>query len=630
MAITSCLEAKFSSAREVVTNRSMRLPQVSVLQGQIGALIRERDAGRAETAEGRSKWMGTGPPCVEAIPPMPTDPQELDRWLSDRNCDLRNALEFGNPGLVSQIGCLDWPGSWPSREGWSQFCGRGSVQIRNDVRFDRGAIEEALFEFRRSIDIAELIGARYGLRGVRVGEASNPGPPSVAPPISELCPDDVLASLEADLTMLDSSDDEPLVRDTTGRIVSRRVGLMESASSSVCPVVDMAAEDSDGVASLPNRFSRRVVLNPQSSGGTPRSVQDRSPEMSVRSNKFAALATDIDDAVATEPVQGPSPTWVDVSQQEYPRQRRRLQLISQSSRVSGAVAALHGDVGEDEMRVSADHDSESDTESFPAIDRRIRRRLSLQWRADPDDVADVPDSHDRRFLRVRRAMQLERRQEQFNELAADPQPFGAHLSKERLGGVGHSRSAGRIPMQGALFASSSELLEGPVSEALVTSLEAMRAAYHSGDHAQKCRSWKLFRLTSRMLLWRQKQRGPTKAELERRVDLFHRQEWTLLLDEARHSSSGLRRKISPLTIEEEGVRRARRAETLVHQGEVSRARQVLCSQAKAPGNQATLNELRDPERRPPQLSEAIPPEVSGYCPPAPIQVGLAEVRLQPP
>ena len=37
---------------------------------------------------------------------MPTDPQELDRWLSDRNCDLKNAIEFGNPGLVSQIGCL--------------------------------------------------------------------------------------------------------------------------------------------------------------------------------------------------------------------------------------------------------------------------------------------------------------------------------------------------------------------------------------------------------------------------------------------------------------------------------------------------------------------------------------------
>ena len=327
----------------------------------------------------------------------------------------------------------------------------------------------------------------------------------------------------------------------------------------------------------------------------------------------AALATDIDDGVATEPVQGPSPSWVDVSQQEYPRQRRRLQLISQSSRVSSAGAALHVDVGEDEMRVSADHDSEFDTESFPANDRRIRRRLSLQWRADPDDVADVADSHDRRFLRVRRAMQLERRQEQFDELAADPQPLGPFVQGE----VGRRWTVdlqAEFRCRVRCLQAVPSFLRGQFRMALVTSLEAMRAAYHSGDHTKKCRSWKLFRLTSRMLLWRQKQRGPTKAELERRVDLFHRQEWTLLLDEARHSSSSLRRKISPLTIEEEGVRRARRAEILVHQGEVSRARQVLCSQAKAPGNQATLNELRDPERRPPQLSEAIPPEVSGYCP----------------
>ena len=207
-------------------------------------------------------------------------------------------------------------------------------------------------------------------------EASNPGPPSVAPPISELCPDDVLASLEADLTMLDSSDDEPLVRDTTGRIVSRRVGLMESASRSVCPVVDMAAEGQ----SVKPFFQE---------GGVAPTVIRRNP--AVRSNRSAMAGAetdtmpDIDDAVVTQPVQVPLPTWVDdVSQEEYPRQRRRLQLISQSSRVCGADAAFHADVAEDEMRVAADHDSESDTESVPGIDRRIRRRLSLQWRADPD------------------------------------------------------------------------------------------------------------------------------------------------------------------------------------------------------------------------------------------------------
>ena len=64
---------------------------------------------------------------------------------------------------------------------------------------------------------------------------------------------------------------------------------------------------------------------------------------------------DMDDAVATQPAQVPLPTWVDEeSQGEYPRQRRRLQLISQSTRVLGADAAIHAHVAEDEMRVVAD------------------------------------------------------------------------------------------------------------------------------------------------------------------------------------------------------------------------------------------------------------------------------------
>ena len=145
-----------------------------------------------------------------------------------------------------------------------------------------------------------------------MGVASNPGPPLDAPPNPASCPNDVLASLEANLTRIDSSDDDPLVCGRTGRIVSRRVGLMDEASRSVCPVVDMAAEVSDGVERLPCR--RRVVLHPQSPGGTPRSVQD---------NRFATLASGDTDGmphVDAEPV--PLPTWVDdESQRGHPRRR---------------------------------------------------------------------------------------------------------------------------------------------------------------------------------------------------------------------------------------------------------------------------------------------------------------------
>ena len=94
------LQAEASKPAEV-------LPQVSELQRQIDALIRERDAVRTglET-ERRHPWMGTGPLSIDTLPPVPNDPQELEGWLSDRNCDLRNAIEFGNPGLVGQIGHL--------------------------------------------------------------------------------------------------------------------------------------------------------------------------------------------------------------------------------------------------------------------------------------------------------------------------------------------------------------------------------------------------------------------------------------------------------------------------------------------------------------------------------------------
>ena len=135
----------------------------------------------------------------------------------------------------------------------------------------------------------------------------------------------------------------------------------------------------------------------------------------------------------------------------------------------------------------------------------------------------------------------------------------------------------------------------------------MRAACNTGDHALKCRIWKVFRLTSRMILWR-------KQQLERRMDLFQKQKWVLVLEQARHSATGFCKKPNPLTPEEELFRRARQAEKFLHQGDVSRARQALCSQARASGTAATVNELRDLERRPPRLSEAVPAEVSRYWP----------------
>ena len=80
---------------------------------------------------------------------------------------------------------------------------------------------------------------------------------------------------------------------------------------------------------------------------------------------------------------------------------------------------------------------------------------------------------------------------------------GPECIRRGWGGNGWGRFAGRISMRGALFARCPQFLEEPVSgQRFVTSLEALRTAYQSGDHALKCSSWKVFWLTSRMLLWR--------------------------------------------------------------------------------------------------------------------------------
>ena len=70
-------------------------PSVTELQRRIDQLIQERDALQKNPPK-TGLWMTDGtPPIVQEIPPMPEDRQDLEGWLSCRNCELRNALEFG-------------------------------------------------------------------------------------------------------------------------------------------------------------------------------------------------------------------------------------------------------------------------------------------------------------------------------------------------------------------------------------------------------------------------------------------------------------------------------------------------------------------------------------------------------
>ena len=71
------------------------------LQRRIDDLTSERDSLRAATP------MADGPPVVESIPPIPmSSVQDIEGWLSNRNYELRNALEFGDSATVARLGAL--------------------------------------------------------------------------------------------------------------------------------------------------------------------------------------------------------------------------------------------------------------------------------------------------------------------------------------------------------------------------------------------------------------------------------------------------------------------------------------------------------------------------------------------
>ena len=89
-------------------------PSVTELQSRIDLLIRERDALQKIPPKRAlpGLWMTDGtPPIVQEVPPMPEDRQDLEGWLSCRNCELRNALEFGDGSTVGKVGALVAQGS---------------------------------------------------------------------------------------------------------------------------------------------------------------------------------------------------------------------------------------------------------------------------------------------------------------------------------------------------------------------------------------------------------------------------------------------------------------------------------------------------------------------------------------
>ena len=121
----------------------------------------------------------------------------------------------------------------------------------------------------------------------------------------------------------------------------------------------------------------------------------------------------------------------------------------------------------------------------------------------------------------------------------------------------------------------------------------------------RVRAWKLFFLLPRMLLHRAPGTTHIPAEeLDRRAAQFHAGQWQALLEDAHPTTAHSAPRPPPRRPNTQT--RADRAAALAHLGELSAAARALTAEPLAPGTPATLAQLRDPARRPPEPAFSCP------------------------
>ena len=151
--------------------------------------------------------------------------------------------------------------------------------------------------------------ARHGLWGVRVGEASNPGPPqSMNRPRVDVA-EDIIALLEHDLTHIDS-DDEPLVQGGFDRNVVPRLGRRSSSIGFEDVEIESTAPAARSISLIRTSGTVPVVsrdaLDPEVRQSVVPTVVDMSfddtdEEVAMDGNRFAALSDHHSDQAENRP-----------------------------------------------------------------------------------------------------------------------------------------------------------------------------------------------------------------------------------------------------------------------------------------------------------------------------------------
>ena len=213
----------------------------------------------------------------------------------------------------------------------------------------------------------------WGYRGVRVGEASNPGP-AVTHQGSRL-----LRSTQIDV----SSDEEPLVRPNFGRhVVARRIIEEDVPSTVPATPVSLAQRE------------RPLFLSSDAID-----VEEHAPAPAELARTTLRDDSDADEEVVerchTLPTQPASAAAL-----------RGLGRGLESNRFFSLATDSEDEEGE--RRTTFDEDSCSDTVSL--VGRRNPRRLRLRWSEgspcrEQETRVDTPDSHDERSRRAREALQ---------------------------------------------------------------------------------------------------------------------------------------------------------------------------------------------------------------------------------
>ena len=106
------------------------------------------------------------------------------------------------------------------------------------------------------------------------------------------------------------------------------------------------------------------------------------------------------------------------------------------------------------------------------------------------------------------------------------------------------------------------------------------------------------------------------ADLEQRVRLLKAGEWAQLLQPAQAPAGVTSGRPPPDSLEARGERAA----ALAHLGELSAAARALTAEPLAPGNEETLQELRDPARRPQVPRVPVPEAVLQHQPSEPVRL----------